>query len=91
MINFIESPLSIPTKTLSDGRINQDYLIWDQRDQQLLSWSINHEFLSHLVGCNTSFKVWNRLEELYHTRSKANILQYKIELQTLKKENLKMT
>lgn len=84
----------IPSKFLSDGVSNPEYQFWDQRDKQLLSWilsSVSTEYLSHVVGCDTSVEVCNRLMMLFQDRCKANVLQYKLQLQTTKKGGDKMS
>ncbi|XP_073025083.1 uncharacterized protein [Primulina eburnea] len=43
-----------------------------------------------MVGCHTSAQIWKRISTLFATRSKARTMQYKLQLQTLKKGNLSM-
>lgn len=42
----------------------------------------------HVVYCSTSLEVWNTLEDLFTTSSKARTLQLRFQLQSLKKGNL---
>ena len=44
-----------------------------------------------MIRCLTSNELWIALEHLYSSRSKAKLLQLKIELQTLKKVFLSMS
>lgn len=57
MLDYIKEPLSIPRKFLEEGVLNPEYCVWNQKDQQLLRWILSlasTEFLSHVVGCETS-------------------------------------
>ena len=47
------------------GNVNKAFVEWEQQDQLLLSWllsSISEKVLPRLVGCETSFQVWVKLE-----------------------------
>lgn len=83
MVSFIQYLVVTPARLTVHGLISVEYQIWDKKDQHLLSWilgSVSSGFSIHLVGCNGSYEVWSRLKDLYQTRSKMNILQYKIDL-----------
>lgn len=45
---------------------------------------------TQMIGCLTSTQLWSRIFSLFASRSKAKIMQYKLQLQTLKKGNLTM-
>ena len=58
------------------------------------SWllsSLSTTILGQVIRCLTSNELWIALEHLYSSRSKAKLLQLKIELQTLKKVFLSMS
>ena len=50
------------------GNMNKAFVEWEQQNQLLLSWllsSISEKVLSSLVGCETSFQVWVKLEQYF--------------------------
>lgn len=62
------------------GRFNQEFLEWEQQDQLLMSWllsSISEPILPLMVGCETSFQVWGKLEQYFTVQTKAKISQFK--------------
>ncbi|TXG51461.1 hypothetical protein EZV62_023985 [Acer yangbiense] len=66
----------------------------EQQDQILLCWilsSISQDLLPQLVGVATSCEAWNIIERLFSSQSKANMMQLKLQLQTLKKGTSSMT
>lgn len=44
----------------------------------------------HMVGSNFSFEVWDNIERMFSSESKAKFLQYKLQLQTTKIGGLSM-
>ena len=83
---------SSPEKFLDDkATVNQEYLTWTQSDHFLLSWilsSITENMLAHVIHCSTSFGVWELLEQLFFTKSKARLRHLRFFLQTTKKGSL---
>ena len=74
--------------TCHDPIRNPDYLTWMRLDQFLMSWllsSINEQMLGHVFQCNTSTEIWKVLDQLFSTRSRAQILQLRGSLQTTRK------
>lgn len=62
------------------GRFNQEFLEWEQQDQLRMSWllsSISEPILPLMVGCETSFQVWGKLEQYFTVQTKAKISQFK--------------
>ncbi|KAL5787243.1 hypothetical protein ACOSP7_004192 [Xanthoceras sorbifolium] len=53
--------------------------------------SITQELLPEFVGCHTTCEAWKSIEQLFASQSKANVMQLKLQLQTLKKAGLSMT
>ncbi|KAL5772664.1 hypothetical protein ACOSQ2_012588 [Xanthoceras sorbifolium] len=53
--------------------------------------SISQELLPEFVGCVTASEAWLSIEKLFSSESKANIMQLKLQLQTLKKGSLSMS
>ena len=73
---------------------NSKYVQWLRQDQLLLSWllsTMTESVLSIVVRYTTSFEVWNALETLFASQSKARILQLKMQLQTTKKNAMTMS
>ncbi|KAI9185666.1 hypothetical protein LWI28_009391 [Acer negundo] len=67
---------------------------WEQQDQILLCWllsSISQGILPELVGCSTASEVWSTVERIFSSHSGANLMQLKLQLQTLKKGGMTMT
>ncbi|KAK0587648.1 hypothetical protein LWI29_026355 [Acer saccharum] len=52
---------------------------------------MNQEILLELVGCNTSCEAWSTIEKLFSSQSRANVMQLKLQLQTLKKGGSSMS
>nr|KYP44418.1 Retrovirus-related Pol polyprotein from transposon TNT 1-94 [Cajanus cajan] len=74
--HFLVNP-HIPQKflTLADrdvGRISEPYLAWEQQDQLLLSWlqsSMSKDMLTRVIGCKTSFQLWDKIHSYFHSPS----------------------
>lgn len=43
-----------------------------------------------MIGCTSSTQIWARISQLFASRSRARVMQYKLQLQTLKKGTLSM-
>lgn len=60
-----------PLKFNKLGELNPKLVIWDQQGQLLLGWlleSVSHDLLPHLVGCDSSFSVWKRIEKMFASK-----------------------
>ena len=70
---FLVAPI-IPSRfdTVADcnaGIVLKEYLNWEKQDQFLLSWlqsTISNVVLPHLVGCNTSWHLWEKLHAHFY-------------------------
>uniref|UniRef100_A0A2N9J051 Receptor ligand binding region domain-containing protein n=1 Tax=Fagus sylvatica TaxID=28930 RepID=A0A2N9J051_FAGSY len=74
-------------------QINPAFLIWQKRDKALLSLlysTLSSPVLAMVVGLSTSQEVWDRLEERFTCTARANVLNLKLELQSIKKGNESM-
>lgn len=63
-----------------DSLVSSDFVNWQQQDQLLASWllsSIGEDILSHLIGHESSFDIWQKVEFLYASALQANIMHYK--------------
>ena len=68
--------------------MNLEFLIWRIKDKALLSLinsTLTPQVFSLVVGTTTSREVWNTLEQRFTSTLRANILNLKLELQSLKK------
>ncbi|KAL5753233.1 hypothetical protein ACOSQ2_023740 [Xanthoceras sorbifolium] len=86
--SYIDSAVPPPARFNEDGSVSEIFLDWEQQDQNLLCWllsSITQELLPEFVGCLTASEAWDSIVQLFSSQSKANIMQLKLQLQTLKK------
>ncbi|KAL5745917.1 hypothetical protein ACOSP7_027063 [Xanthoceras sorbifolium] len=86
---FIDPTVLSPSKFNNDGSMSEDFLDWEQQDQILLAWilsSISQELLPEFVGCQTACEAWQTIVQLFSSQSKANVMQLKLQLQTLRKD-----
>jgi transposase InsO family protein len=68
--------------------VNPAFLIWKKRDKALptlLYSTLSSPVLAMVVGLSTSQEVWNKLEERFTCTARANVLNLKLELQSIKK------
>ena len=69
-------------------KVNPDFQAWKIKDKALLSLinsTLTPQVFSLVVGITNSRKVWNTLEQRFTSTSRANTLNLKLELQSLKK------
>ena len=80
---FVLGAIGIPTLV-----VNLEFQSWDIKDKALLSLinsTLTPQVFSLVVGIISSREVWNTLEQRFTSISRANILNLKLELQSLKK------
>ena len=73
--------------------MNLEYVTWQRQDQLLVSWllsSMSESILPQMVGCNIATDIWRTLNKVFAIRCKAKIMQYKLQIQSLKKSSLTM-
>ncbi|KAK6119773.1 hypothetical protein DH2020_046477 [Rehmannia glutinosa] len=72
--------------------INPEFLAWTRQDQLLMSWILSSLSESILVCCwiREFQSVWEALDISFAYQNGAKIMQYKLQLQTLKKGTLSM-
>ncbi|KAK6128237.1 hypothetical protein DH2020_038010 [Rehmannia glutinosa] len=94
---FLTGKHTIPGEfiTSDSGKkeINPAYTTWMRQDQLLASWllsSLSENILITTVGLSSSKEIWESLETSFASQSRAKIMQYRLQLQTLKKGNLPM-
>ncbi|KAL5850212.1 hypothetical protein ACOSQ4_008225 [Xanthoceras sorbifolium] len=94
LFSFVDRNASPPERFNQDGSLTESYLDWEQQDQALLCWilsSISPKILPELIGCLTACEAWYSIDRMFSSQSKANTMQLKIQLQTLKKGSSSMT
>jgi hypothetical protein len=81
-------PLPSPSEDSPDTVAKPAYLTWLQQDQMVLSTivsTISDGLISQVISYSTSYEVWNALERMYSSQSRAQIMQVHYQLDTLKK------
>ena len=96
---FLDGSVSVPSQfvtadaTSTSVQPNPAFLAWHRQDQLLSSWllaSLSESSMVLVVGLTTSKDIWNALSTRYASQSKAKVMQYKLLLQTFKKNSLPM-
>jgi hypothetical protein len=73
---------------------NPAYKVWYQQDKLILGAivsTLTEAILPHVYGIKTSREVWNLLEKLFASESKARNLQIRFQIATMKKNNLSIS
>ncbi|KAK6120911.1 hypothetical protein DH2020_045346 [Rehmannia glutinosa] len=86
-------PEYIAAEERADIQVNPDFALWNRQDQFLASWilsSLSESILILTVGLHTSKDIWLALEKTISAQSLAKVMQYKIQLQTMRKAGLTM-
>ncbi|KZV51817.1 hypothetical protein F511_11194 [Dorcoceras hygrometricum] len=52
--------------------------------------SMSEGVQAQMIGCESSVQLWTRVSTIFATHSKARVMHYKLQLQTLNKGNLSM-
>lgn len=68
--DFLDPTKEAPQKFLSNqdkarGKINPEFLEWEQQDQLLVSWllsSMTESLLTRMVGCDSAAQIWRVLD-----------------------------
>ena len=94
LIEHIDGSSIQPCQYLLDAQgslttnVNPNFLTWRIKDKALLSLinsTLTPQLFSLVVGITTFREVWNTLEQRFTSTSRANILNLKLEPQSLKK------
>ena len=84
------SPFTLDTTGNVTSVANPEFQAWKIKDKALLSLinsTLTPQVFSLVVGISSSREVWNTLEQRFTSTSRANILNLKLELQSIKKGN----
>jgi hypothetical protein len=94
MIDHIDGSVQKPSQYLADNagnlttRVNPSFLSWKKRDKALLALiysTLLPPVLSMVVGLHSAQEVWSTLETRFTSIARANALNLKLELQSVKK------
>jgi hypothetical protein len=91
LLGIIDGTEPCPPKTLVNSETNEEslnpaYVLWQKRDQHLLSWiicSLTPSLVSSMYGLNTSHTAWATLASRYADQSRSQISHLKRQLQSL--------
>ncbi|KAK6138883.1 hypothetical protein DH2020_027375 [Rehmannia glutinosa] len=98
LLGYLTGAISAPTQFIvntetNETKINPEFESFTKQDQLLASWmlsSLSESVLILVVGLDSSADIWRCLETNFSSQSKARMMQYKLQLQTLKKGTLSM-
>ena len=74
----VEGTVICPTKVLSSGELNLDFVQWRRSDSTILSWlysALTPEIMALIVGYQTSHAAWTALEKLFSSSTRACLMQ----------------
>jgi hypothetical protein len=104
IVGFVDGSLPAPAQTITvvpseenGGRriaVNPEYTSWYHQDQLVLSLinsSLSEEILSTMVGITTARDAWRSLEKMYASSSRARVMQIRMQLATIQKNDLSIT
>ena len=85
---YIDWVAKIPPRFASqedalEDRVSEEFRLWEQQDQLLLSWlmaSMSESILTQVVECDFTWQVWEKLQIYFasHTRAKEQRLSFTI-------------
>ena len=84
------SPYVLDSVGNATSVVNLEFQAWKIKDKALLSLinsTLSPQVFSLVVGITSSREIWSTLEQRLTSTSRANILNLKLELQSLKKGN----
>ncbi|KAK6151768.1 hypothetical protein DH2020_014403 [Rehmannia glutinosa] len=98
LLVFLTGKIQPPEKFLINtetqkAKSNPEYEIYLRQDQLLASWilsTLSESVLVLAVGLDNALEIWNCLEMNFSSQSKARLMQYKFQLQNLKKISMSM-
>jgi hypothetical protein len=90
LIGIVDESEPCPTKFIHDDQgkdtLNPNYIIWNKKDQYLLSWlntTISEKLLAIVYGLNTSKQVWTAMANRFASQSRSSVANLKRQLQNL--------
>ncbi|KAK6141030.1 hypothetical protein DH2020_025211 [Rehmannia glutinosa] len=93
--DFITKANNRPSELLTDDEgkeiPNPSFIAWQRQDQLLASWilsSLSDSILTLMVGLESAKEIWHTLETNFTSQNTAKQMQLKLQLQTLRKNNM---
>ncbi|KAK6116468.1 hypothetical protein DH2020_049761 [Rehmannia glutinosa] len=83
----------ITDTTKGQKTVNPSFMLWNRQDQLLASWllsSLSESILISTVGLSTSKEIWECLQTTFASQNQAKLMQYRLQLQTIRKGGLQM-
>jgi hypothetical protein len=97
VIEHLDGSIPQPMQFLTSGAgvqsVNPAFLAWKKKDKAILTLlysTLTSPVLAMVIGLSTSQEVWNTLEERFTSTARANVLNLKLELQSIRKGNESM-
>uniref|UniRef100_A0A2N9GCI3 Integrase catalytic domain-containing protein n=1 Tax=Fagus sylvatica TaxID=28930 RepID=A0A2N9GCI3_FAGSY len=92
MLEHLDGSIPKPNQFLTTETgiqaVNPDFLVWNKKDKALLTLlysTCSSSVLAMVIGKSSSQEVWNTLEERFTSTARSNVLNLKLELQSIKK------
>lgn len=94
---FLDIQQTLPPQFISDEsggqHENPEFERFEQQDSALASWllsSISQAVLPHLIGMDTSAKIWNAVVTLFGSKTTSKLMFYRRNLHSQRKGDLNM-
>ncbi|KAF5470848.1 hypothetical protein F2P56_011336, partial [Juglans regia] len=96
LFEFVDGSEPCPDQFLCDSKgkltnnINQEYVLWNKKDQFVLGWlnaTLTDKVLPSVSGFTSAQQVWDSLAKRYASHSPAHEQRLKCQLQTLQQGN----
>ena len=87
-------PQMVPDPDEGSMVMNPAFVAWQRQDRRVAGWllsSLSERALTLVVGLRSSRDIWRALETNFASRSTAKVMQYRQQLQNLKKDALTMS
>ncbi|KAL6324735.1 hypothetical protein AAG906_017075 [Vitis piasezkii] len=92
-MGFVDGSEPCPSKSL-DGSLNPAYILWNKKDQCVLSWinaTLSDKVLASVYGITSAREVWSSLANKFASQSRTRVHHLKRKLQTLHQGSMKCT
>ncbi|RVX16244.1 putative mitochondrial protein [Vitis vinifera] len=93
LMGFMDGSEPCPSKSL-DGSLNPAYILWNKKDQCVLSWinaTLSDKVLASVYGITSAREVWSSLANKFASQSRTRVHHLKRKLQTLHQGSMKCT
>ena len=97
--SYLTGDQEIPPKMVAVAgseqmKVNPDFLAWHRQDRRLAGWiqsTLPESTMVLIVGLTSTKDIWKALEVHFASQSKAKMMQYRLQIQTMKKNAQSMT